>query len=50
MNKEELIEFLNFSLLESKSLEDRLYRKEIPSYLPKVSKEQFKTITSEFIL
>ena len=50
MNKKQLIEFITFSLLESENFEDRLYRKEIQSYLTQLNKRQLKAIKSEFIL
>tara|TARA_B100001559_G_scaffold285582_1_gene261526 strand:+ start:578 stop:730 length:153 start_codon:yes stop_codon:yes gene_type:complete len=50
MNKKQLIDFITFSLLESKKFEDRLYRKEIESYLTQLNKRHLKAIKSEFIL
>ena len=50
MNKKQLIDFITFSLLESKKFEGRFYRKELQSYLTKLNKRQLKAITSEFIL
>ena len=49
MNKNQLINFITFSILESKRVEDRLCRKEIHSYLTQLNKKQLKAITSEFI-
>ena len=50
MNKNQLINFITFSILESKRVEDRLFRKEIQNYLIKLNKKQLKVITSEFII
>jgi len=50
MNKNQLINFISFSFLESKRVEDRLFRNEIPSYLTQLNKKQLKAITSEFII
>ena len=50
MNKNQLINFITFSILESKRVEDRLFRKEIQNYLIKLNKKQLKAITSEFII
>ena len=46
MNKKQLIDFITFSHLESKSFEDRFYRKEIQSFLTQLNKGQLKAITS----
>ena len=50
MNKNQLINFITFSILESKKFEDRFYIKEIQSYLSQLNKKQLKAITSEFII
>ena len=50
MNKNQLINFITFSILESKRVEDRLFRKEIHSYLTQLNEKQLKAITSEFII
>ncbi len=50
MNKIQLVNFVTFSILESKRVEDRLLRKEIRSYLSQLYKKQLKAITSEFII
>ena len=50
MDKKQLINFITFSILESKRVEDRLFRNEIISYLSQLSKKQLKAITSEFII
>ncbi len=50
MNKIQLVNFITFSILESKRVEDRLFRKEIQNYLVKLNKKQLKAITSEFII
>ena len=50
MNKIQLVNFITFSILESKRVEDRLCRKEIYSYLTKLNKKHLKAITSEFII
>ena len=50
MNKTQLIDFITFSILESKRVEDRLSREDIRSYLIKLNKRQLKAIKSEFIL
>jgi hypothetical protein len=50
MNKKQLIDFITFLILESKKFEDRLYGKEIQSYLNQLNKRNLKVITSEFIL
>ena len=50
MNKTQLIDFITFSILESKRVEDRLFREDIRSYLTKLNKRQLKAIKSEFIL
>ena len=50
MNKNQLVNFITFSILESKRVEDRLSREDIKSYLIKLNKRQLKAIKSEFIL
>ncbi len=50
MDKKQLVNFITFSILESKRVEDRLFRKEIYSYLTQLNKKQLKAITSEFII
>ena len=50
MNKNQLINFITFSILESKRVEDRLFRKEIQNYLIKLNKSQLEEIISEFII
>ncbi len=50
MNKNQLINFITFSILESKRVEDRLFKNEIHSYLTQLNKKQLKAITSEFII
>ena len=50
MNKNQLINFITFSILESKRFEDRFYIKEIQSYLSQLNKKHLKAITSEFII
>ncbi len=50
MNKTQLVNFITFSILESKRLEDRLCRKEIYGYLTQLNKKQLKAIISEFII
>ena len=50
MNKNQLVNYITFSILESKRVEDRLFRKEIYSYLNQLNKKQLKAITSEFII
>ena len=50
MNKNQLINFITFSFLESKRVEDRLFRNEIHCYLTQLNKRHLKAITSEFIL
>ena len=50
MNKNQLINFITFSILESKRVEDRSFRNEIYSYLTQLNKRHLKAITSEFIL
>ena len=50
MNKNQLINFITFSILESKRVEDRLFRNEIHCYLTQLNKRHLKAITSEFIL
>ena len=50
MNKIQLVNFVTFSILESKRVEDRLCRKKIYSYLTQLNKKQLKAITSEFII
>ena len=50
MNENQLVNFITFSILESKRVEDRLFRKEIQNYLIKLNKKQLKAITSEFII
>ena len=50
MNKNQLINFITLSILQTKRVEDRLFRNEIPSYLTQLNKKQLKAITSEFIL
>ena len=50
MNKKQLIDFITFSLLESKKFEDRFYRKEIQSYLSQLNKRHLKAISSELII
>ena len=50
MNKIQLVNFITFSILESKRVEDRLFRNEIPSYPTQLNKKQLKAITSEFII
>ena len=50
MNKNQLVNFITFSILESKRVEDRLFRKEIYSYLTQLNKKKLKAIASEFIL
>ena len=50
MNKNQLVNFITFSILESKRVEDRLCRKELYTYLTQLNKIQLKAITSEFIL
>ena len=50
MDKIQLVNFITFSILESKRVEDRLCRKEIYCYLTQLNKKQLKAITSEFII
>ncbi len=50
MKKIQLVNFITFSILESKRVEDRLFRNEIHSYLTQLNKKQLKAITSEFII
>ena len=50
MNKNQLINFITFSILESKRVEDRLFRKEIQNYLIKLNRSQLEEIISEFII
>ena len=50
MNKIQLVNLITFSILESKRVEDRLFRNEIHSYLTQLNKKQLKAITSEFII
>ena len=50
MKGNQLVNFITFSILESKRVEDRLCRKEIQSYLIQLNKKQLKAITSEFII
>ena len=49
MNKNQFINFITFLILESKRVEDRLFRKEIQSYLTQLNKIQLKEIISEFV-
>ena len=50
MNKNQMINFITFSILESKRVEDRLFRKEIQNYLIKLNRSQLEEIISEFII
>ncbi len=50
MNKIQLVNFVTFSILESKRVEDRLFRKEIQNYLTQLNNKQLKASTSEFII
>jgi hypothetical protein len=50
MNKIQLVNYITFSIIESKRVEDRLCRKEIYSYLTQLNKKQLKAIASEFII
>ena len=50
MNKNQLINFITFSILESIRVEDRLFRNLIQSYLTQLNKRHLKAIKSEFIL
>ncbi len=49
MNKNNLIEFITFSLLQIKRVEDRLYIKQIQNYITQLKKRQLKAITDKFI-
>ena len=50
MDKKQLVNFITLSILQTKRVEDRLFRNEIHSYLPQLNKKQLKAITSEFII
>ena len=50
MDKKQLVNFITLSILQTKRVEDRLFRKEIYSYLTQLNKKQLKAITSEFII
>ncbi len=50
MDKKQLVNFITLSILHSKRVEDRLFRKEIQKYLIILNKKQLKAITSEFII
>ncbi len=50
MNENQLVNFITFSIFESKRVEDRLFRKEIQNYLIKLNRSQLKEIISEFII
>jgi len=50
MKKIQLVNFITLSILQTKRVEDRLFRKEIQNYLIKLNKKQLKVITSEFII
>ena len=50
MNKIQLVNFITLSILQTKRVEDRLFRKEIQNYLIKLNKSQLEEIISEFII
>ncbi|WP_288250373.1 hypothetical protein [uncultured Prochlorococcus sp.] len=50
MDKKQLVNYITLSILQTKRVEDRLFRKEIHSYLTQLNKKQLKAITSEFII
>ena len=50
MDKKQLVNFIALSILQTKRVEDRLFRKEIQNYLIKLNKKQLKVITSELII
>ena len=50
MDKKQLVNFIALSILQTKRVEDRLFRNEIHSYLTQLNKKQLKAITSEFII
>ena len=50
MKKIQLVNFITLSILQTKRVEDRLFRNEIHSYLTQLNKKQLKAITSEFII
>ena len=50
MDKKQLVNFITLSILLTKRVEDRLFRKEIQKYLIILNKKQLKAITSEFII
>lgn len=50
MDKKQIVNFITFSILESKRVEDRLFRKEIQSCITQLNKRQLKAIKSEFII
>ncbi|WP_288235391.1 hypothetical protein [uncultured Prochlorococcus sp.] len=50
MDKKQLVNFITLSILQTKRVEDRLFRNEIHSYLTQLNKKQLKAITSEFII
>ncbi len=50
MDKKQLVNFITLSILQTKRVEDRLFRNEIHSYLTQLNKKQLKAITSEFTI
>ncbi len=50
MDKKQLVNFITLSILQTKRVEDRLFRNETHSYLTQLNKKQLKAITSEFII
>ncbi len=50
MDKKQLVNFITLSILQTKRVEDRLFRNKIHSYLTQLNKKQLKAITSEFII
>ena len=50
MDKKQLVNFITLSILQTKRVEDSLFRNEIHSYLTQLNKKELKAITSEFII
>ena len=49
MDKKQLVNFITLSILQTKRVEDRLFRKEIQNYFIKLNKSQLEEIFSKKI-